>query len=128
MTSWRTIKTVSDHDKIKEADLKEKSFWNVRYRNGFIVMLRPSRPVRLWAFVQIQVGKHLRKLGEEWRLIFDGSEMKSGRPYQLPREVMPFLEQYLFDMRQDRRGLRRPNFLAPLPALCRIDDSGVCAG
>jgi integrase len=78
-----------------------RTLWNVGYRDGLMLMLWPSRPVRLRAFAQIQIGKHLRKIGEEWRLIFEGPEMKSGRPYQatLPRQVTPFLEQYLAEVR-----------------------------
>jgi hypothetical protein len=40
------------------------------------------------------------QVGEEWRLIFEGPEMKSGRPYQvtLPRQVMPFLDHYIAEV------------------------------
>lgn len=68
---------------IKEAAQKRRTLWNARYRDGLMLMLWPSRPLRLRAFAQIQIGKHLRKIGEEWRLIFEGSEMKSRRPYHV---------------------------------------------
>ena len=98
---------------IEEAGHKRKTRWNVGYRNGLMLMLWPSRPLRLRAFAQIQIGKHLRKIGEEWRLIFEGPEMKSGRPYQvtLPRQVIPFLEQYLAEVRPTFPGVKQHNAL-----------------
>jgi hypothetical protein len=98
---------------IAEAGCKGRTRWNVGYRNGLMLMIWSSRPVRLRAFAQIQIGKHLRKVGEEWRLIFEGPEMKSGRPYQvtLPRQVTPFLEQYLAEVRPTFPGVKQHNAL-----------------
>jgi hypothetical protein len=93
---------------IKEVGHK-KTLWNVRYRDGLMLMLWPPRPVRRRSFTQIRIGKHLRKVGEEWRLIFEGPEMKSGRPYQvtLPRQVIPFLEQYIAEVRPTFPGAKQ---------------------
>ncbi len=98
---------------IEEAGHKGRTFSNVRYRDGLMLMLWPSRPLRLRAFAQIQIGKHLRKIGEEWRLIFEGPEMKSGRPYQvtLPRQVIPFLEKYIAEVRPTFPGAKQHDAL-----------------
>lgn len=73
----------------------------VAYRNGLMLMLWPPRPVRRRAFAQIRIGEQLRWVGDEWRLMFKGSEMKSGRPFQMtvPREVVPYLERFLWEVR-----------------------------
>jgi integrase len=98
---------------IAEAGDKGKTRWKVGYRNGLMFMLWPSRPIRLRAFAQIQIGKHLRKVGEEWRIIFEGPEMKSGRPCQvtLPCQVIPFLERYLAEVRPTFRGAKQHDAL-----------------
>jgi integrase len=98
---------------IEEANEKTDAWWNVRYRDGLMLMLWPSRPVRLRAFAQMQIGNHLRKIGEEWRLIYEGPEMKSGRPYQVtvPQEVIPFLEEFIADVRPTFPGAKQNNAL-----------------
>jgi integrase len=98
---------------IDEAGHIRRTLWNVAYRDGLMLMPWPSRPLRLRAFAQIQIGKHLRKIGEEWRLIFEGPEMKSGRPYQvsLPRQVIPFLEHYIAEVRPTFPGAKQHDAL-----------------
>src|SRR5262249_49755035 len=83
------------------------------YRDGLMLMLWPSRPVRLRAFAQIQISKHLCKIGEEWRLVFEGPEKKSRRPYQvtLPPQLIPFLEQYLAEVRPTFPGAKQNDAL-----------------
>jgi integrase len=98
---------------IKEAGHQGRRRWNIGYRDGLMLMFWASRPLRLRAFAQIQIGKHLRKVNEEWRLVFEGPEMKSGRPYQvtLPRQVIPFLERYLAEVRPTCPGVKQHNAL-----------------
>ena len=86
---------------IEEALRKDGEPRKILFRDGLMLMLWPPRPLRRRAFAQIQIGKHLRRVGEEWRLIFDGSETKSGRPAQftVPRRVAPYLERFLADVR-----------------------------
>jgi site-specific recombinase XerD len=40
-------------------------------------------------------------VGDEWRIIFEGSETKSGRPFEasVPEWIVPFLERYLVEVR-----------------------------
>jgi integrase/recombinase XerD len=86
---------------IQEAVGKDREPRKILYRDGLMLMLWPPRPVRRRAFAAIRIGKQLRRVGEEWRLIFDGSEMKSGRPFEItvPRKVVPFLERFLREVR-----------------------------
>jgi integrase len=87
--------------KLIEEAVKDGEPRKILYRDGLILMLWPLRPVRRRAFAQIRIGKELRQVGEEWRLIFDESEMKSGRPFEIaiPRDVVPILERFLREVR-----------------------------
>jgi integrase/recombinase XerD len=78
-----------------------------------MLMLWALRPVRRRAFAQIRIGEQLRPVGEEWRLMFDGSETKSGRPFEMtvPREVVPYLERFLREVRPVFRGADRSDAL-----------------
>jgi integrase len=73
----------------------------VLYRDGLMIMLWALRPERRRAFAQIRIGQQLRRVGDEWRLIFATEERKSRRPSQMtvPRQVAPFLELYLEEVR-----------------------------
>jgi integrase len=73
----------------------------VLYRDGLMIMLWALRPERRRGFAQIRIGQQLRRIGEEWRLIFAAEERKSKRPSQMtvPRTVGPFLERYLQEVR-----------------------------
>jgi len=87
--------------KMIEEAVKDGESRKILYRDGLMLMLWPRRPVRRRAFAQVRIGRELRQVGEEWRLIFDGSEMKSGRPFviAIPRDVVPFLERFLREVR-----------------------------
>ena len=76
-------------------------FGKVLYRDGLMIMLWSFRPERRRGFAQIRIGQHLRRVGEEWRLIFAAEERKPRRPSQMtvPQTVVPFLEHYLLDVR-----------------------------
>jgi integrase/recombinase XerD len=73
----------------------------VAYRDGLMIALLAARPIRRRAFSLIRIGVNLRRVGEEWRLVFDGSEMKSGRGFEItvPERIVPFLERYLREIR-----------------------------
>jgi len=62
----------------------------VRYRDGLMIALLALRPVRLRTFSLIRVGTHLRQVGEEWRMIFEGPESKSGRALKLRYRKISF--------------------------------------
>jgi hypothetical protein len=73
----------------------------VSFRDGLMIGLLALRPVRRRTFSLIQAHTHLCQLGHEWRLIFEGSETKSGRPFaaSVPEWIVPFLEHYLREIR-----------------------------
>lgn len=54
----------------------------VRFRDGLMIALLAVRPIRRRTFSLIRIGRHLRQIGEEWRLVFDGPETKSGQPLE----------------------------------------------
>jgi integrase len=76
----------------------------VDYRDGLMIALLARRPVRLRTFSLIRIGRHLRQVGDEWRMVFEGRESKSGRPFEItvPEKLVPPLEYYLQAV--------RPNF------------------
>jgi integrase/recombinase XerD len=66
----------------------------VAYRDGLMIALLALRPVRMRTFSLIRVGTHLRQVGEEWRMIFDSPDSKSGRAFEItvPENLVPFFE------------------------------------
>jgi integrase len=73
----------------------------ITYRDGLMIGLLAVRPVRRRTFSLMRVRSHLRRVGDEWRMIFAGSETKSGRPFEasVPEWIVPFLERYLLEVR-----------------------------
>lgn len=73
----------------------------VAYRDGLMIALLAVRPIRQRSFSLIRIGAHLRQVGEEWRMVFDGSETKSGRAFEttVPERIVPLLERYLREVR-----------------------------
>jgi integrase/recombinase XerD len=83
----------------------------VPYRDGLMIALLAHRPLRLRTFSLIRIGKHMRQVGEEWRMVFDGPESKSGRPFELtvPGKLVSSLEYYLQAVRPKFNGADRHN-------------------
>lgn len=54
------------------------------YRDGLMIALLASRPVRQGNFLAIEIGRHLLRLGEGWLLRSEGEETKTRRPLELP--------------------------------------------
>ena len=73
----------------------------VAYRDGLMIGVLAWRPVRRRSFSLIRARMHLCRVGDEWRIIFDGPETKSGRPFEvsIPEWITPFLERYLGEVR-----------------------------
>jgi hypothetical protein len=71
------------------------------YRDGLLIGLLAWRPLRRRTFSLITTRKHLYRAGREWRMSFDGPEIKSGRPLEtsVPEWITPFLERYLREAR-----------------------------
>jgi hypothetical protein len=55
----------------------------VAYRDGLMIALLAERPIRRRTFSLIRIGRHFRRVGEEWRMVFDGLETKSGRVFEI---------------------------------------------
>jgi hypothetical protein len=89
----------------------DSEFGKVLYRDGLMIMLWALRPERRRGFAQIRIDQQLRRVGEEWRLIFAADERKPGRPLQMtaPQTVVPFLEYYLQKC--------APSSLVPIPMM-----------
>ena len=71
------------------------------YRDGLMIALLAARPLRRRNFVAIEIGRHLLRVGEGFRLVFDGSETKTGQPIEtdIPIELVPRLVYYLEQVR-----------------------------
>lgn len=67
------------------------------HRDGLMLALLASRPLRLKNFAAIQINTHLERRGDTCWINFSGEETKTGRPIQtfVPEELSPWLEQYL---------------------------------
>jgi integrase/recombinase XerD len=81
----------------------------VGYRDGLMIALLALRPVRLRTFSLMRLDRHLRQVGQEWRMVFDGPELKSGRPFEttVPEKVVPCFEYYLREVRPKFTGADR---------------------
>jgi integrase len=78
-----------------------------------MIALLSVRPIRRHMLSLIRIGVHLRQVGEEWRMVFDGSNTKSGRPFEtaVPRRMAPFLEHYLRRVRPMILGANGHDYL-----------------
>lgn len=90
-------------------DAKGKIIDPVHYRDGLMIAFLAQRPLRLRSFSLIRVGTHLRQVGDEWRMIFEGPETKSGRPFEIavPEKFVPSLDHYLREVRPKFTGADR---------------------
>jgi integrase/recombinase XerD len=85
----------------------------VSFRDGLMIALLAVRPIRRRTFSLTRIGRQLRQIGEEWRLVFDGPDTKSGQPFEttVPEQIVPFLKRYLRDVRPLIRGAHLHNGL-----------------
>jgi integrase/recombinase XerD len=91
---------------MKQSVRKDGQVRKIAFRDGLMIMLLACRPIRRRAFAAMRIGVHVFQVGNEWRLRFQGSETKSGRPFEasVPDNAVPFLEHFLREV--------RPMFLA----------------
>jgi integrase/recombinase XerD len=78
-----------------------------------MIGLLACRPMRRRTYTLIACGAHLRQAGANWHMVFDGSEVKSVRPFRttVPRSLVPYLETYLREVRPQIPGADRHNAL-----------------
>ena len=81
----------------------------VGYRDGLMIALLALRPVRLRTFSLMRVGTHLRQVGEEWRMVFDGPGIEIWTAFEItvPENVVPCFEYYLREVRPKFTGADR---------------------
>jgi len=68
-----------------------------RYRDGLIIALLISCPIRLKNLAGLVIGRHLVLDGEDYRLTLAASETKTSRPYVavVPQELTCYIDQWL---------------------------------
>ena len=68
-----------------------------RFRDGFMIALLASRPLRQKNFVFIEIGRHLVSVGEGYLLCFPAEETKAKRAleFSFPATLLPALRRYL---------------------------------
>jgi len=68
-----------------------------RYRDGLMLALQSARPLRLKNLAALDVERHLKRVGDTYSLVFDGSEMKNRSPFEIsvPAALTPRMDRYL---------------------------------
>jgi hypothetical protein len=56
----------------------------VQYRDGLMISLLASRPLRRHNFARIEIGRHLVKRGDEYWIRFEAVETKTREPIEFP--------------------------------------------
>ena len=74
-----------------------------QYRDGLMIALLASRPIRLRNLAQIEIGHHLQRLGDAYWLIFNAQDTKNRRSleFPLPRQLTQPMRHYLDDFRPE---------------------------
>jgi len=73
----------------------------VQYRDGLMIALLAARPLRRGNLSSIRIYQHLTQRGDDWYLNFEAPEVKNRQPLEFifPRDLAPYLEQYLHHWR-----------------------------
>ena len=76
-----------------------------QYRDGLMIALLASRPIRRKNLAQIEIGQHLQRTGDVYWLFFDAQDMKNRRSleFPLPRQLTLRLQHYMDDVRPELR-------------------------
>ncbi len=67
------------------------------FRDGLLLALVVSRPLRRANITAIEIGTQLRRRGEHWWLAFEGAAMKGNRRFEcsVPEDLTPKLDRYV---------------------------------
>jgi site-specific recombinase XerD len=67
------------------------------FRDGVMMLLIASRPIRLRNLAGIEIGRHLLAQGQQYKLLFTADETKEHLQFVIdcPSEFTPWLQQYL---------------------------------
>lgn len=79
------------------------------FRDGLMIALLATRPLRQRNLLAIETGRHLLQVGEGWLLTFGGEETKTHRPLEVtvPRALQAPLDRYLRHWRPLLLGIGR---------------------
>jgi integrase/recombinase XerD len=83
---------------IDSCDRGQNSIYKAtRYRDGLLIALLISCPMRLKNFAGLMVSQHLAFDGHDYRVNLTAAETKTGRPYvaAVPPELTPYIERWL---------------------------------
>lgn len=91
----------------------------ILYRDGLMIALLASRPIRMRNLSQIQIGTHLVCRNDSFWLKFATDETKTGRPIEepCPDTLTPFIEEYLTYHRKVLLGNAVQKQTTPVTAL-----------
>lgn len=82
-------------------------------RDGLIIALLAARPLRIRNLTAIEIGRHLTRDGDLYRLAFTQEETKVGRRIDVccPAELTPYIDRYLEFYRPEliARGKKSPD-------------------
>ncbi len=72
-----------------------------QYRDGLIICLLASRAIRRHSFAAMQIGKHLLRSTDGWRLIFEPEDVKNHRwiEFDAPKTLTPWINRYVSEIR-----------------------------
>lgn len=72
-----------------------------QFRDGLLIALLAMRPLRKGTFTQIRIGRELQQVGDQWHLVFEADQTKTGQPleYLVPQLLYLALETYLTQVR-----------------------------
>jgi site-specific recombinase XerD len=81
----------------KESTLPDR----LQYRDGLMIALLATRPLRRRTMRLIRLGRHLQHINGSWYLLFTAEETKQRRPleFPLPSLLEPYLQSYLTGIR-----------------------------
>lgn len=100
----------------------------VQYRDGFAISFLALCPIRIRAFGSIQLGEHLLKVGDIWKIAIPPELSKNNRPWEadVPARLVPALTHYLNVVRPQLMKLRGRWYSDPDRALwISIDGSAM---
>ncbi|MEW8437155.1 MAG: site-specific integrase [Candidatus Thiodiazotropha taylori] len=85
----------------------------LQYRDGLIIALLATRPLRRRTVSLIQLGQHLQRINDTWYLLFTAEDTKQRRPleFPLPSLLEPYLQTYLTEIRPYLLGDHNDNHL-----------------
>ncbi|GLR66931.1 hypothetical protein GCM10010909_16110 [Acidocella aquatica] len=72
-----------------------------QYRDGLIICLLASRAIRRRSFAAMQIGKHLFRNADGWRLKFEPEDVKNRRwiEFDAPKTLTPWINRYVSEIR-----------------------------